>query len=249
MLQLVAGVGDEVGAHLHELVLLGEIAERHEQLRRGRRLRLAEPRHRRRHAPLHRHALDQLHVDTLLRRERVIDRADEIGIARDLAHRQAVADLGKELGDKPVVVHDRAGGIERERRRGDGIDDRAPALAVEIGITGGPLRARRARKRLDQHRRIERPQRPDEKQHGSANHRRGWIEPAGSGEHGEHAGCGCNRHPARHQAAPRALPDRGAPGLELGLARHPAPTAQFRTYGHARALCCEAVTKGDTRAR
>ena len=63
------------------------------------------------------------------------------------------------------MVHDRARGIERERRRGDGIDHRAPALAVEIGGTVGALRAAGSRQRLDQHRGVERPQRGREEQH------------------------------------------------------------------------------------
>ena len=55
-----------------------------------------QARHGRRHAPLHRHALDELDVDALLRRQRPIDGRQQIGAARHLAHRLAGPDLGKQ---------------------------------------------------------------------------------------------------------------------------------------------------------
>ena len=133
--QLVAGIGDEIGAHLRQAVLLGEIAEGDEHVRRGRRRGTRQARHGRRHAPFHRHAFDEVDVDALLRRQRPIDGHQKIGVARHLAHRLAALDLGKHLGGKAVVVHQRARRIERQRSRWDCIHYRPPALALRVART------------------------------------------------------------------------------------------------------------------
>ena len=56
-----------------------------------------------------------------------IDRDEKIGAARDLAHRLAVLDLRKHLGRESVMVHQRAGCIERQCRRRNCIDHCTPA--------------------------------------------------------------------------------------------------------------------------
>ena len=87
------------GAHLPEPILLGQIAKGDEYLRCVWPSRPCQPRYGRRHAPLHRHPLDELDVDALLvGSERPVDGDEQIGAARHLAHRQAVADLRKHLG-------------------------------------------------------------------------------------------------------------------------------------------------------
>ncbi len=128
--QLVTGVGDEIGAHLGELVLLGQVAERDQQQRQTAQLAAArQARDGRRDAPLDGDALEQLHHDRLRRRHGLLDGRRQIRIAGHVAQRLARPNLGEELAHQRIVMHDVAGAIERERRLGNGIHQSVPRFS------------------------------------------------------------------------------------------------------------------------
>ena len=139
--QLVARVGDEVGAHLGQAVLLGKIAKRDEEHRRALADASArEARDRGRDPPLHGNTLEQLDDDRLRRREGLVDGGVQRRIARHVSERLAGARLGEDLEHVTIVVKDGPCSIEGHGRLGDSFDECPPAVAVALSRAGLPPR-------------------------------------------------------------------------------------------------------------
>ncbi len=129
----MAGVGDEVGAHLCELVLLGQVAERdHRERQAAANLAAAEPGHCRGDAALHGHALVEIDDDGLVGGDGLLDRVVQLWVARELAQRLAGANLREEFLEACVEVHDIEIVIEGDGSVGHGVEQKSPALRVTI---------------------------------------------------------------------------------------------------------------------
>ena len=135
----MTGIGDEIGAHLGEPVLLGQVAESEQE--HGEPLAASsarELRHGGRNPPLHRHALENLNDDGLRGFEGLVDGLIQLGIARHVGQRLPIAHLWKKLEHEGVVMHDVAVVVERDGGVGNGIDKGAPALAVAVAWRQAP---------------------------------------------------------------------------------------------------------------
>jgi hypothetical protein len=138
----VAGIGDEVGAHARQPVLLRQIPERDQKGRaiaheRGRGV---ERHHRRQEPALYRYASVQLHGLRPARGQRLFDGRQKPGVAThggDVASGAARAEL---LLGAAVGVDDASLRVERDRRLRNGVDHQAPeALRVAAGLGRGAL--------------------------------------------------------------------------------------------------------------
>ena len=116
--QFVAGVGDEIGAHLLDPAERRLVVERHQHALLGA---AEQRRYRHRgddelHPAIDRHLVEIGRPARLAGRDRLAQRGDDFGRPQCKLRQLVLAQRGRKLGDGGVEMNDAAGAIEQHRR-------------------------------------------------------------------------------------------------------------------------------------